>query len=141
MNPEPKNPAMAKTNFKSVDDYIASQPEDVQDVLQRVRSVVRKALPRAEEMISYQIPAYKLRGAAVLYFAGWKQHYSLYPITGEIVRAFKDDLSEYKISKGTVRFPLAEPVPVKLIARIAKLRGKEVAERETAKGAGSARKR
>ena len=126
---------MAKTNFKSVDDYFASQPEHVQNVLRRVRSAVREALPRAEEVISSQIPAYKLRGGAVLYFAGWKQHYSLYPVTGETVRAFKDDLAGYKVSKGTVRFALSEPVPVRLIARIAKSRAKEVAEREKAKAA------
>ena len=70
---------MAKTNFRSVDDYIASQPEATQTVLKRVRSIIRKALPAAEEVISYQIPAYKSRGQAVVYFAGWKQHYSLYP--------------------------------------------------------------
>jgi uncharacterized protein YdhG (YjbR/CyaY superfamily) len=125
--------AMAKTNFKSVDDYIASQPEHVQNVLRRVRSAVRKALPRAEEVISYQLPAYKLRGGAVPYFAGWKQHYSLYPVTGETVRAFKDDLAGYKVNKGTVRFPLSERVPVRLIVRIAKFRAKEVAEREQAR--------
>ena len=72
---------MAKTDFKSVDEYIASQPEAAQGVLQRVRSTIRKALPEAEEVISYQIPAYKLHGGPVLYFAGWKQHYSLYPAT------------------------------------------------------------
>jgi uncharacterized protein YdhG (YjbR/CyaY superfamily) len=125
--------AMAKRNFKSVDDYIASQPETAQDVLRRVRSTVRKALPRAEETISYQIPAYRLRGATVLYFAGWKQHYSIYPVTNEIARAFEDELAGYKMSKGTVRFPLSEPVPVKLIARIAKFRAQEVAERTAAK--------
>ena len=77
---------MAKTSFKSVDDYIASQPEAVQAVLQRVRSIIRKAVPGAEEVISYQIPTYKLHGRAVLYFAGWKQHYSLYPATGRVRR-------------------------------------------------------
>jgi uncharacterized protein YdhG (YjbR/CyaY superfamily) len=70
---------MPKPNVKSVDDYIAAQPEPAQDVLQRVRSAIRKALPAAEEVISYKIPAYKLRGGIALYFAGWKQHYSLYP--------------------------------------------------------------
>ena len=131
---------MARTHFKSVDDYIAAQPEAVQHVLHRVRGAVRKALPTAEEMISYQIPAYKLSGAAVVYFAGWKQHYALYPISREIVRTFKDNLAAYKISKGTVRFPFSEPVPVTLIARIAKLRAKEVAAHETTKSA-AARKR
>ena len=124
---------MAKTDFKSVDEYIAAQPEAVQGVLERVRSTIRGALPGAEEAISYQIAAYKLQGYAVIYFAGWKQHYSLYPVTGQLVAAFSDELGPYKISKGTIRFPLSEPVPVKLIERIAKFRAKEVARREKAK--------
>ncbi len=126
---------MAKSDFKSVDEYIASQPEDVQGILERVRSTIRKAVPGAEEMISYQIPAYKLPGGPVLYFAGWKQHYSLYPATDRLVAAFKDDLARYELSKGTIRFPLSQPVPVKLIERIAKFRAKEVAEREKVKAA------
>jgi len=126
---------MAKTDFKSVDEYIASQPEAVQGVLERVRGAIRKAVPSAEEVISYQMPTYKLRGGPVLYFAGWKQHYSLYPATGRVVAAFKNDLALYEVSKGTLRFPLSEPVPVKLIERIAKFRAKEVAEREKAKAA------
>jgi uncharacterized protein YdhG (YjbR/CyaY superfamily) len=126
---------MAKTDFKSVDEYIASQPEAVQGVLERVRSTIRKAVPGGEEVISYQIPAYKVHGDRVLYFAGWKQHYSLYPATDQMVAAFKDDLAPYEISKGTIRFPLSQPVPVKLIGRIAKFRAKEVAEGEKAKAA------
>ncbi len=123
---------MAKTDWKSVDEYIASQPKAVQSVLERVRSTIRKAVPGAEEVISYQIPAYKLQGLAVIYFAGWKQHYSLYPATGRLVAAFKDELASYEVSKGTIRFPLSEPVPVRLIGRIAKFRAKEVAERQKA---------
>ena len=126
---------MAKTDFKSVDEYIATHPKDVQAILQRVRSAIRKALPGAEEVISYQIPAYKLHGGAVLYFAGWKQHYSLYPATSPLVEAFKADLAPYKVDKGTIRFPLSEPVPVKLIGAIARFRAREVAEREKAKAA------
>jgi uncharacterized protein YdhG (YjbR/CyaY superfamily) len=104
-----------------------------QDILGRVRSAIRKAIPRAEETISYKIPTYKLHNRPVLYFAGWKQHYSLYPATERIVAAFQDDLAPYEIKKGTIRFPLSQPVPVTLIARIAKFRAKEVAEREKAK--------
>ena len=126
---------MAKKSVKSVDDYLASQPKAVRDVLDRVRSTIRKAVPRAEEAISYQIPAYKLHGRTILYFAGWKHHYSLYPATSRIVAACKNDLAPYEVSKGTIRFPLSEPVPVKLIERIAKLRAKEVAELEKAKAA------
>jgi uncharacterized protein YdhG (YjbR/CyaY superfamily) len=124
---------MAKTDFKSVDDYIATQPEDVQAILQRVRTTIRKALPGAEEVISYQTPAYKLPGGAVLYFAGWKRHYSLYPATDQLVEEFKDDLAPYEVNKGTIRFPLSQDVPVKLIERIAKFRAKETVERDRAK--------
>jgi uncharacterized protein YdhG (YjbR/CyaY superfamily) len=120
---------MAKTDFRSVDEYIASQPEAVQGILGRVRSTIRKALPGAEEVISYKIPTYKLPDGPVLYFAGWKKHYSLYPASERVVAAFKDELASYEIKKGTIRFPLSPTVPVKLIARIAKFRAKEVAER------------
>jgi uncharacterized protein YdhG (YjbR/CyaY superfamily) len=131
---------MAKTDFKSVDEYIAMQPEAVQPVLGRVRSTIRKALPGADEVISYQMPAYKLNGTAVLHFAGWKHHYSLYPATARIVAALKDELRPYEVSKGTIRFPLFEPVPGKLIVRIAKLRANEIEERERVK-AGTPKKR
>jgi uncharacterized protein YdhG (YjbR/CyaY superfamily) len=124
---------MAKTDFKSVDQYIASQPKPVQGVLERVRSIIRKALPGAEEVISYQIPAYKLHGSTVLYFAGWKQHYSLYPAGVNLVAAFKDALAPYELSKGTIHFPLSEPIPVKLVERIAKFRAKEAAASTKAK--------
>src|SRR5215510_2812019 len=103
---------MAKTDFKSVNEYIASKPKETQLVLKRVRSTIRKAVPSGEEMISYQMPVYKLDGVPVLYFAGWKQHYSLYPASDALVAAFKDELSRYDLSKGTIRFPLSEPVPV-----------------------------
>jgi len=126
---------MAKIDFKSVDEYIASQPEGMQSVLGRVRSTIRQALPGAEEVISYKIPAYRLHGGAVLYFAGRKQHYSLYPATGGLVAALKEQLASYEVSKGTIRFPLSQPVPVKLIGRIAKFRAKEAAKREKAKAA------
>jgi uncharacterized protein YdhG (YjbR/CyaY superfamily) len=126
---------VAKTDFKSVDEYIASQPEAVRSILGRVRGAIRKAVPEAEEVISYQIPAYKLQSGPVLYFAGWKQHYSLYPATGRVIAAFKDELAPYEIDKGTIRFPLSQPVPVQLIGRIARFRAKEVAGRENTKAA------
>jgi uncharacterized protein YdhG (YjbR/CyaY superfamily) len=126
---------MAKTDFKSVNEYIASKPSDVRPVLKRLRSIIRKAVPAAEEGISYQIPAYKLDGVPVLYFAGWKQHYSLYPASDALAAAFKDELSRYELSKGTIRFPLSEPIPVDLIERIAKFRVEQLTQREKGKGA------
>jgi uncharacterized protein YdhG (YjbR/CyaY superfamily) len=124
---------MAKNDFKSVDEYIASQPEVVQGILKRVRRTICKAVPDAKETITYRIPTYTLNGRAVLYFAGWKQHYSLYPSSDPVVAAFKDDLAKYEVNKGTIRFPLSAPVPVKLIEGIAKVRAKEVAGRGKAK--------
>jgi uncharacterized protein YdhG (YjbR/CyaY superfamily) len=107
----------------------------MQTILQRVRLTIREAVPDAEELISYQIPAYKIQGAPVLYFAGWKQHYSIYPATDHLVAALKDDLASYKVTKGTIRFP-PQPVPVKLIERIAKFRAKEATELVRTKRAG-----
>ncbi len=126
---------MAKSDVASVDEYIASQPEETQRALKRVRSTIRKAVPAAEEVISYKIPAYKLHGHIVVFFGGWTRHYSLYPASGHVVAAFKEELTPYEIRKGTIRFPLTKPVPVKLIERIVKFRATEVAEREKAKAA------
>ena len=124
---------MAKTEFKSVDEYIALQPEAVRTLLERVRGAIRKGVPEAEEMISYKIPTYKLRGRPVIYFAGWKQHYSLYPVTSGVLAEFGGELAPYEVNKGTIRFPLSARVPVKLIERIAKLRAKEAAAAEKRK--------
>src|SRR5262249_32934343 len=106
---------MAKTAYRSVDDYIALQPEAAQRVLARVRGIIRKAVPGAEEAISYQIPAYKLNGRMLMFFAGWKEHFSVYPLNARIAKAFKKDLARYETSKGTVKIPLSDPVPGKLI--------------------------
>ena len=120
---------VAKTRYQSVAEYIATHPAPVRRVLRRVRSAIRKALPKAEEIISYQIPAYKLNGRMVIYFAGWKEHYSLYPVTRRVVAAFESELAPYEVNnKGTIRFPLSEPVPARLIEAIAKFRGREVTE-------------
>jgi uncharacterized protein YdhG (YjbR/CyaY superfamily) len=118
---------------KSVSEYIAGFPRPVQTVLKRVRSTIRKAVPGSEEALSYGLPAIKLNGRYVLYFAGWANHYSLYPANDRLVTAFRKGLAPYELSgKGTVRFPLDEPVPEKLIAEIAKFRAKDVVEREPA---------
>jgi uncharacterized protein YdhG (YjbR/CyaY superfamily) len=122
-----------KSDFESVDEYIAAQPEAAQHVLRHVRNTIRKAVPAAEEMVSYKIPAYKLHGDRLLYFAGWKKHYSLYPATKRLLEAFEGDLGSAKIVKSTLQFSLAEPVPVKLIERIAKFRVQEVSTSKRAK--------
>ena len=121
---------------RTIDEYIAGFPPTVQAVLKRVRRTIRKAIPGADEAISYRIPTFKVDGRAAIYFAGWKQHYSLYPSNARLVAAFKDALEPYEVNdKGTIRFPLSEPVPATLIAGIAKFRAKEVA-RQTPSRAG-----
>ena len=112
----------------SVDDYIAAQPEAVQPILRQVRKAILKALPKADEVISYQMPTYVLKGRRLLYFAAWKQHYSLYAATAKVVARFREELAPYKIEKGTIRFPLSQPVPVSLIERIARFRAKEAGD-------------
>jgi uncharacterized protein YdhG (YjbR/CyaY superfamily) len=88
---------LAKTAFRSVNEYIASKPKDVRGILERVRGAIRTAVPAAEEAIAYQMPVYTLDGVPVLYFAGWKHHYSLYPASDVLVAAFRDELARYSI--------------------------------------------
>lgn len=121
---------MAKTDIKSVDGYIEAQPPVAQPVLKQVRAIVCGAIPQAEEVISYKIPAYKLQGEVVIYFAGWKKHFSLYPATKTVLQAFKKELAAREVNQSTIRFALSDPVPEKLIARIVKFRAKEVSARK-----------
>jgi uncharacterized protein YdhG (YjbR/CyaY superfamily) len=132
-----KNPAEGKRKmrpkFQSVDDYIGAQAEAARAVLVQVRGAIRAAVPGAEETISYNIPAYRLHDGMVIYFAAWKKHFSLYPASPRLVTFFGKDLTEATIGTSTIRFPLAEPVPVELIGRVATFRVKELAERARAK--------
>ena len=125
---------MAKTAFRSVNEYIASKPKDVRVILERVRGAIRTAVPAAEEAIAYQMPVYTLDGVPVLYFAGWKHHYSLYPASDALVAAFRDELAGYQRSRGTIKFPLSEPVPVPLIKRIARFRAEQLTTRDKGRG-------
>jgi uncharacterized protein YdhG (YjbR/CyaY superfamily) len=124
---------MAKTNFKTVSDYIASKPRPVQAALKRVRDAIRKGVPEAEEGISYQIPTYKLNDVPIMYFSGWKSHFSLFPITDALVAAFKDELAEYKIIKGRIEFAYSDTVAVSLIERLARFRAKQLNTRDKRK--------
>ena len=113
---------------KSVDEYIAAQPEVLRSKLEQVRATIRKAVPEAVEGIGYRMPGYKLHGKPMLYFAGFKAHYSLFAASGTFFAALEDELRGYELRKGTVHFPLTKPVPVKLISRIAKLRAAGIAD-------------
>ena len=107
----------------NVDSYIAAQPVAVQSVLQQLRQAIKKAAPNAEEVISYQMPAYKQKGILV-YFAAWKEHIGFYPASAGVSN-FSDKLAKYNTSKGTIQFPLTGKLPLKLIADIVKFRVKE----------------
>ncbi len=104
----------------NVDAYIAEFPESVQSLLTLIRETIKTAAPESEEVISYGMPAYKLQGVLV-YFAGCKNHVGLYP-TASGIEAFKQELSGYKSSKGSVQFPLDEPLPLELITKIVQFR-------------------
>ncbi len=106
--------------IRSIDDYIAGFPDGTKRLLEDMRRTIRTAVPDAEEKISYRMPAFYLRGILV-YFAAFKNHIGFFP-TSSGVEAFKSELASYEVSKGTIRFPLDKPLPLKLIARIVKFR-------------------
>lgn len=104
----------------TVDEYLAEFPEDVRAVLERVRETVRAAVPDGVEDISYQVPTLRVDGRAVVYFAGWKSHVSVYPIPqGD--NDFDAAIAPYQAGKGTLKFPLNKPIPYELIGRVAAL--------------------
>lgn len=113
----------ASTIPASIDAYIAGFPEGVQKTLQELRLVIRNAAPEAEEAISYQMPTFKLKGNLV-HFAAYRNHIGFYPAPSGIA-TFKEELSHYKWAKGSVQFPIDEPLPLKLITRIVKFRVQE----------------
>jgi uncharacterized protein YdhG (YjbR/CyaY superfamily) len=118
---------MKKNVPKSVDEYIAAQPEAVRPKLEQVRRTIQRAVPEALEGIGYRMPGYKVHGKPMLYFAGFKEHYSLFAASGTFFAELEDELKGYDVRKGTVHFPLNKPVPVKLISRISKLRAAGIA--------------
>jgi uncharacterized protein YdhG (YjbR/CyaY superfamily) len=115
--------SVSKKTFKTIDEYIALFPKDVRNILEALRKAIRDVAPQAEEGISYQIPTYKLNGNLV-HFAAFKDHISFFP-TSSGIEAFKVKLKSYKTSKGTIRFPLDEPIPFDLIEEIVRFRVKE----------------
>ena len=108
---------------KNIDDYIGDFPKDVQRILRKLRSAIKKAAPQAKETISYRIPTFTLRGYLV-HFAGYEHHVGFYP-TSSPMKAFKRELSLYKVSRGTIQFPIGRPLPLTLVRRIVKFRVKE----------------
>jgi uncharacterized protein YdhG (YjbR/CyaY superfamily) len=117
-----------ENNFQSVDDYIKSFPEDIQELLKQIRAVIKLAAPEAEEGISYGMPAYKTYGRPLVYFAGFSKHIGFYATpTGH--SAFSEELSKYRQGKGSVQFPLDKPLPLDLISQITEFRVIENSEK------------
>ncbi len=109
--------------YEDISEYIANYPKDVQLLLKKVRATIKKAAPKAEEAISYGIPTYKLNGNLV-HFGAFKDHVSFFP-TASGTAAFKKEISKYKVTKGTIQFPLDKPLPLGLITKIVRFRVKE----------------
>ena len=109
-----------KVGFVSIDEYIATFPEEIQKILEELRATIKAAAPNAEEIISYQIPTFALKGNLV-HFAAWKKHIGFYP-TSSGTQAFKNELSLYENSKGSVKFPIDKPLPLDLISKIVRFR-------------------
>jgi uncharacterized protein YdhG (YjbR/CyaY superfamily) len=114
---------MSKAAPKAIDDYIRGYSREVQQLLQSMRQTIKKAAPKAEETISYNIPAFRLSGMLV-WFAAFKNHIGFYP-GAEAMKVFKDELSAYKSAKGSVQFPFDQPLPLALVGRIVRFRVKQ----------------
>lgn len=119
-----------KSKARTVQAYIAECPPEVRKVLKQLRTLIKATAPRATEKLSYGIPAFNLNGHYLVHIAGWKKHLSMYPVTGGVAREFKDEIKRYRTGKGTLQFPLAQPMPKGLIRRIVKFRVSEVSSRE-----------
>lgn len=122
---------MISKKANDTDQYIAGFPKETRELLEQVRAAIKKAAPDAEELISYQMPAYKYHGMLV-YFAGYKKHIGFYP-TASGIAAFKKELSVYKGARGSVQFPLDKPLPIQLITKIVAFRVKENLKKEGVK--------
>jgi|WetSurMetagenome_2_1015567.scaffolds.fasta_scaffold418730_2 uncharacterized protein YdhG (YjbR/CyaY superfamily) len=109
-----------KTGITSMDEYIAVFPDDMQKILREVRSTIKSAAPEAEEKISYGMPTFKLNGTYLIYFAGWKNHISVYPIPAGSDE-FNKKIAPYIAGKGTLKFPLDKPLPLDLVAEMVQI--------------------
>jgi len=117
--------ATSKKQSKTIDEYIATFPKNVQDILEKLRRVIGESAPNAIETINYGIPTFKLNGSNLVHFAAFKNHIGFYPTPSAIV-AFIKELYPYKQAKGSVQFPIDKPIPFDIIKKIVKFRVKEV---------------
>jgi uncharacterized protein YdhG (YjbR/CyaY superfamily) len=120
--------AKSKKQLKTVDEYIAAFPkEEVQNILEKIRSTIRESAPKAQEAISYGIPAFSLNSKDLVYFGAWKNHIGFYP-TPSGIEAFKKELAPFKQQKGSIQFPLNKPIPYDLVKKIVRYRVTEISE-------------
>ena len=115
-----------KTRGQDVDDYFSRLPEGARATLEKLRKTIKSIVPEATEVISYQIPAFKYQGRVLIWYAGFKEHCSLFP-TAAVIKAHQSELKSYQVSKGTIRFPINKPMPATLVRKLVKARVKDLA--------------
>ncbi len=132
---EVKQMTTSTSQFKTMDEYIATFPKEVRSILKKLRQTIRETAPEAVETISYQMPTFKQNGEFLVSFAAWEKHIGLYPIPAG-TKTFQKEMSPYRSARSTVRFPMEKPLPLPLIRKIVKYRLKENSERKQKKGYG-----
>ena len=118
-----------KTDYKSIDYYISTFPISTQNMLEELRAIIRETAPAATERISYQMPTFFLNGRPLVYFAAYEHHIGFYP-GAHVIQVFESELSNYKTGKGTIQFPIDQPIPGELIIKIVKFRVEENSSKE-----------
>jgi uncharacterized protein YdhG (YjbR/CyaY superfamily) len=121
-----------KVTFQSVDEYIGTFPESIQEMLEELRATIKAAAPGAQERISYNLPTFTLNGTYLVYLAGWKNHIAVYPIPAG-TKAFQKEVAQHVDGKGTLKFPIGKPLPLKLITKVVKFRAAETLKKNKRK--------
>jgi len=129
-----------KIRAKTIDEYLAALSDDKRQALESLRNTIRAAAPRAEECISYQLPAFRLDGKALVAFGATANHCAFYTMSGVTVEAHKEDLKDYSTSKGTVRFHPTKPLPATLVRKLVKARMAENAAQQRRAADGASRR-